>query len=130
MADPTQFWSAIFMFCSENGRWHSATYVRMYVRIYSAATAVLTPVVFIGAQLQYVRTYVCVTSSSWTAVQGLDWGSPSRVSVLFQFQFSRYLPPHGIVLPPSLLHLPLFLFSLLYILQHMSFHVHRWLVGQ
>ena len=24
MADPTQFWSAIFMFCSENGRWQAA----------------------------------------------------------------------------------------------------------
>ena len=25
MADPTHFWSAIFMFCSENGRWQSVT---------------------------------------------------------------------------------------------------------
>ena len=24
MADPTQFWSAIFMFCLENGRWQAA----------------------------------------------------------------------------------------------------------
>ena len=24
IADPTQFWSAIFMFCSENGRWQAA----------------------------------------------------------------------------------------------------------
>ena len=24
MADPTQSWSAIFMFCSENGRWPAA----------------------------------------------------------------------------------------------------------
>ena len=24
MADPTQFWSAIFMFCSEKGRWQAA----------------------------------------------------------------------------------------------------------
>ena len=24
MADPTQFWSAIFMFYSENGRWQTA----------------------------------------------------------------------------------------------------------
>ena len=24
MADSTQFWSAIFMFCSENGRWQAA----------------------------------------------------------------------------------------------------------
>ena len=23
MADPTQFWSAIFMFCLENGRWQA-----------------------------------------------------------------------------------------------------------
>ena len=23
VADPTQFWSAIFMFCSENGRWQA-----------------------------------------------------------------------------------------------------------
>ena len=26
MADPTQFWSAIFMFCSENGRWQVAIF--------------------------------------------------------------------------------------------------------
>ena len=25
MADPTQFWSAIFMFCLENGRWQAVT---------------------------------------------------------------------------------------------------------
>ena len=25
MADPTQSWSAIFMFCSDNGRWQAAT---------------------------------------------------------------------------------------------------------
>ena len=24
IADPTQFWSAIFTFCSENGRWQAA----------------------------------------------------------------------------------------------------------
>ena len=43
MADPTQFWSAIFMFCSENGRWQAAisssayvhTYVCMYVHMYA-----------------------------------------------------------------------------------------------
>ena len=41
MADPAQFWSAIFMFCSENGRWQAAisssahvntrTYIHPYV---------------------------------------------------------------------------------------------------
>ena len=39
MADPTQFWSAIFMFCSENGRWQAAisssVHMDMHKYVYS-----------------------------------------------------------------------------------------------
>ena len=47
MADPTQFWSAVFMFCSEKGRWQAAIsssdsiYNTYYVAFYTVTVAVL-----------------------------------------------------------------------------------------
>ena len=60
MADPTEFWSAIFMFCSENGRWQAAISSSAYIRMSSHSYRVHTYTHTYIYMSAYTLMYVCV----------------------------------------------------------------------